>query len=334
MSRKNHKSLATQQPPTIIDGTHRGGTSVGEFFVGLFLVTAVVTPALIALSPYNVSVKEVLLTSPFIIASQAIMLAGGCFLYERYGLKHTRFSWLSAFFTFALPGSILYIIGFTSFVKLLPRASAPDGQWPSVFLATLLLSFVFTFFIFFGIVIIKPPALDKRKRVVILVILGTLSMSSLLDESDLVHLLATVAGITAGLWMARWLGKSVGPRLLALRSLWPYIQVMLAPTATFVLGYLMIAFIFAGFMGALYRLDHASFVGIHGEPSFFVFFYYALVTMTTVGYGDIAPASSAARLLSSAAALKALCWVTVVFAAVIAFLQPRFARILKEGNAR
>jgi hypothetical protein len=307
--------------------------SVRGFVVGLLLVAVVLTPALIALSPYSESPILVALTSPFIVAFMAMFSAAGCYLYERYGAKRARFSWSSAFLTFALPGTILNVLGFASVVRLMPAAESTSSTPASVFMAILAFSFVMNFFMFFAIVIIKPTVLDSRKRVAILIIMFTLFIGPAFGQPRYLQVPAAMAGITLGLWAARFMGKRIGPMLLVLRSLWPYIKAMMAPTATFILGYLMIAFIFAGFMGALYRVDPASFNGVRGDqPSFFVFFYYTLVTMTTVGYGDIAPASTFARILSSSAALVSLCWVTVVFAAVIAFLQPRFARILSQAT--
>jgi len=331
-NRKNRKTLPRQHAtPPAADRLH-GDTSFRAFLTGLFVVTALVTPVMIALAPRSIAFGEVVLTASLIVGGLVILLASGCVLYERYGLKRQSVSWSGAFFTFAFPGSIIQVIGFAGTFRLFPLATAKHEPWPSIFAATLVLTFVYAFFTQLAFLVIKPTAIDKPARIVIIVAAWTAAFASKLGRPYLAHIPAAIVGITAALLMARICGRHVGRILLVPRSLWPYVRVMLVPTATFTVGYLMIASVFAGLMGTLYRFDDASFVGVGPDPSFFVFLYYTVTTMTAVGYGDITPASSLARLLSSAATFTALCWVTVVFAAMIAFLQPRFARILKAAD--
>jgi len=302
--------------------------------MGLLLVTATVTPALVALSPYSVSFATVTHTSPLIVAAFALASACGGYLYERYGVKAAKISWYAIFFTFALPATIINVVGFACMVRLVGAVASPKAPVLIVLIATLLFALFLAFFMMFAIAIVKPTVLDKRWRWGILVALYAITVGKASSAAFVVALPAALGGAAAGLWLARALGKRIGSLLLVLRSLWPYVRAMIGPTLAFLIGYLMIAFIFAGLAGLVYRLDPTSFNGVGRQPPFSVFFYHTVVTMTTVGYGDITPVSSLARCVSGATALVALCWLTVVFAAVIAFLQPRFAKIASEMTQR
>jgi ion channel len=62
------------------------------------------------------------------------------------------------------------------------------------------------------------------------------------------------------------------------------------------------------------------------------FFYFSVVTIATLGYGDITPASGIARALVSTEVALGVGWITIVFAAVMSHLQPRFAEIAKQQH--
>lgn len=54
-----------------------------------------------------------------------------------------------------------------------------------------------------------------------------------------------------------------------------------------------------------------------------------MVTIVTLGYGDIIPKSEIARSLVIIESIVGIGWITVIFAAVLAHLQPRFSVIAK-----
>ena len=68
-----------------------------------------------------------------------------------------------------------------------------------------------------------------------------------------------------------------------------------------VVGYLLVGLTWAYVYDLLAVLRPGSFTGIHGisQGSYPAFLYFSFVTLTTVGYGEIAPVSSAARALSN-----------------------------------
>jgi hypothetical protein len=95
------------------------------------------------------------------------------------------------------------------------------------------------------------------------------------------------------------------------------------PIGSFALGYLVIAFIFAGLFSSVWRGDLTAFKGLPEHPHFIDFVYYSVMTISTTGYGDVTPQSSSAKVLASTEALVGLAWTIVVFAAVLTVVQRR-----------
>jgi voltage-gated potassium channel len=93
---------------------------------------------------------------------------------------------------------------------------------------------------------------------------------------------------------------------------------MAVPLGTFVCGYIAIIIIFTGFYGALNQIAPGAFKGFSDDANFLEILYFSIVTATTVGYGDISPASGAARCLVGLQAILCLGWVVVVFVALTA----------------
>jgi len=146
-------------------------------------------------------------------------------------------------------------------------------------------------------------------------------------------LLWTVGGgicgaITAppGLVAARWLR----PRLEVFGDLMPYLRGMWVPLGGFGPGAFAILFVFACLFGVAWRVGPQSFRGLPPNASFGYFLYFSLETITTLGYATVAPASPAVRILLSIELMLGIGWITVFFAVLIAYLQPRFERIAKE----
>ena len=129
-----------------------------------------------------------------------------------------------------------------------------------------------------------------------------------------------------GLVAARWLR----PRLQVFGDLMPYLRGMWVPLGGFGLGYFAILFLFACLYGVAWRADPQSFHGLPSDASFGYFLYFSLETITTLGYATIAPASPTVRILLSIELMLGVGWITVFFAVLIAYLQPRFERIAKE----
>lgn len=153
---------------------------------------------------------------------------------------------------------------------------------------------------------------------VVSVVLVTLSWSSLRWWSLLV-----TPGFLLGIELGELLGRAVRRWVLALEQVWEIARRMGPPIGGFALGYLVIAFIFAGLFASIWRADFAAFKGLPDRPYFIDFVYYSVMTISTTGYGDVTPQSPPAKILASAEALIGLAWTVVVFAAVFTVVQRR-----------
>ena len=110
-----------------------------------------------------------------------------------------------------------------------------------------------------------------------------------------------------------------------MEEVWALARRMGPAIGGFALGYLVIAFTFADLFAAVWRADSTAFKGLPEHPSLIDFAYYSVMTISTTGYGDVAPQSPPAKLLASAEAIIGLAWTVVVFAAVLIVVQRRLA---------
>lgn len=132
-------------------------------------------------------------------------------------------------------------------------------------------------------------------------------------------------------------------QLSVLTRLSAYLRILAKPFAWFLVGYIVIIVIFGSWYWAIDagtcagRLDCKrpfSGAGLGDAPSFADFLYFSLVTAATVGFGDVVPESQVARVACSLEVIVGLAWITVVFAAVVAWAQPRFAALDESADQR
>lgn len=90
--------------------------------------------------------------------------------------------------------------------------------------------------------------------------------------------------------------------------------------------YMLIGLIWASLYFFLTLIDHQAFEGLTKsnasdlnvlEIAFLDFLYYSYVTLSTLGYGDITPMSSAARALASLEAICGVMYVAVLIASLV-----------------
>lgn len=192
---------------------------------------------------------------------------------------------------------------------------------------------------------------------------STLAVESEIDRTRLffVVLLGFFMGITMsagfiysrGLWEALWVavvlvatstlgvpfGTLIGlwlrPRLVKFADVWLYLREMGVFLVGFAVGYLGIALIFAGWFWSIWKVSPiGSFNGLPSNPKFGHFFYFSVITIGTLGYGDITPTSPLARALAVFEVVVGIGWITVVFAAVMSHLQPRLTDVAARRHAR
>lgn len=148
-----------------------------------------------------------------------------------------------------------------------------------------------------------------------------------------------IVGPPVGLggWLGGWpgwrLGDLVGRGLQAFSKTYPYIERIAPSAAGFTVGYVLIVLWFAGCFASAHRLlDRAGFSGFSNLPNdhFWTFFYFSMQTMTTLGYTEIRPTSPLTQVLVFMEAIAGVGWTVVVFAGVIAYLEPIFAQLNEE----
>lgn len=131
------------------------------------------------------------------------------------------------------------------------------------------------------------------------------------------------------------LGMVIGKQLLpwhnALRAIWTQLRQMGSAILGFALGYFLTVALFALWYAVAWKLDETCLTGFH-NPSLWDFGYFSLITMATVGYGDILPVSLPVRALVSLEILAGIGWTLVAFAAVLNVIQSqgrqqRFSRL-------
>jgi Ion channel len=135
--------------------------------------------------------------------------------------------------------------------------------------------------------------------------------------------------------LAWFLGEWLRPRLRVLVGVFRILQQMWEALLAFLLGYAAIIFIFACFYAAAWQHNRVSaFQGINlispVPPSFGQFVYFSVVTMATLGYGDVIPSDALTRTLACIEVVIGVGWVTVVLSAASALARPRVNQMLKE----
>lgn len=128
-------------------------------------------------------------------------------------------------------------------------------------------------------------------------------------------------------------GAWLKPRLRVLGNIFRILRQMWEALAAFLLGYAALVFVFACFYAAAWQYDPVrAFRGVDAvhHPSFADFIYFSVVTMSTVGYGDVIPANALTRTLACFEVVLGIGWVTVVLSAAAALVRPKVDLVLKH----
>ncbi len=153
----------------------------------------------------------------------------------------------------------------------------------------------------------------------ITVIIATGNSTAFDTHSITIGTLIILSGLI-GMFFGVAAGRAILPRMLIYKHLIVYLRIMRDGAIAYGIGYISIAALFATFYWASHRFDGSSLSNLP-SATFGNFFYFSLVTIATVGYGDIAPATPLCKTIASVEILVGLAWTLVVFAALVFYLQ-------------
>ncbi len=132
------------------------------------------------------------------------------------------------------------------------------------------------------------------------------------------------------LWLfGIWLGKKFGlfTRKLTLSG-WAVLsdfKVLGISGIFFILGYILITLSYSGIYASIWKYNNYAFGGdgFPSTPHFFDFFYFSVVTISTVGYGDIVPCITLSKAIAISEVFLGVTWITLVLALTISRLSKR-----------
>jgi len=176
-----------------------------------------------------------------------------------------------------------------------------DQPWLfSIFLSTVLLA---------GVWAIS----QNRRQLIALAVLAVVAMGGLLGDLMLDwttrYSVAMIAATIYFAWIAMILSRDVfkESRRVSADMVYGGINV-----------YLLAGLAFGSAFAALATIVPGSFNGLGADSPFGDAIYYSIVTITTLGYGEITPVSPIARMLASSEALLGQLYVAILLARLVA----------------
>lgn len=114
-----------------------------------------------------------------------------------------------------------------------------------------------------------------------------------------------------------------------------YIAILIKPFLIFFIGYVMLAFLYAGIYNLIYECSPLSLSLPERQIHFLDLLIYSLDTMTTGGNSAVNAHSTLVQAVNTANVLTAIIWMTVMLAATIAYTSEFFSEISKrhKGNS-
>ena len=167
-------------------------------------------------------------------------------------------------------------------------------------------------------------------------------LPTLANIKSLPEFLRIIIGLTAIMaqWFGVWLGRLIGKLTRALTiSGWGVVsdlRILGSAGFFFIVGYLFISLFYSTLFAAIWRSNISSFSGdgLSNTPDLFDFIYFSIVTIATLGYGDIIPRSTLARAVAMSEVLIGLVWVTLVLASTVARLTKKHSDINESDPKR
>lgn len=184
----------------------------------------------------------------------------------------------------------------------------------------------------------RPPAWLALAAVTMMVLLSLFLVLSGeeagIGDAGLVVLVRCIVVPVAVFVCARTVAAWLHPRLLVYGQLVAYLRVMWVPIGGFAIGYLVIIVLFAGFYGMLAHFSPGAFTGVGEDGGIMTWVSFAFFTGVGRDYTGIAPVSTGAQALVGAQLIPSIGWALVVFAAVMAYIQPQLEQIARRDAER
>ncbi|EKD78205.1 MAG: hypothetical protein ACD_42C00002G0004 [uncultured bacterium] len=165
--------------------------------------------------------------------------------------------------------------------------------------------------------------------VVLMVYLFVRLYFRLIHDSTAFEFFHFTLGFSVGLLTAIVIHIILTRNLLVFEKLSYYLDVMAKPVIAFFLGYLLIMFIFAGLYTMVYFTYNDAFTRLSSDV-FGDLLFYSFSTITGLGISVIVPHKPIVLFLTIAENFLGLVWMSVVFAAALAYLQSPFQRISRQ----
>jgi hypothetical protein len=127
---------------------------------------------------------------------------------------------------------------------------------------------------------------------------------------------AAVPALTASLALAFLLTRATFRALLA------HPRADAEALAGAVFGYFLLALLWAELYAAIALASPGAFAAPEGRPDAAAFLYFSLVTLTTLGYGDIQPAAPFARIAAGLQAAVGTLYVAVLIGRIVGAFGP------------
>lgn len=191
------------------------------------------------------------------------------------------------------------------------QVAAPDADW----------SRFVTIALGAAILLVSAWAAQARRPLV----RGAALVAGLLALVALVALLVTGEVSSATAALVNGLLVAFAPAVLAsgvVRDIRAEGQVSL-PTLSGVLAiYLLVGMLFSFLEGATAALESEPFFSEVSNPGRSDFLYFSYITLSTTGYGDLAPATDVGRMLAVTESLLGQIYLVTVVALIVANLRP------------
>lgn len=142
-------------------------------------------------------------------------------------------------------------------------------------------------------------------------------------------LLALLLGVAISSILLRFVYLSVRKNIRVFRRVTHYLGVMTKPVTAFFLGYIVIILFFTGLYSLMDAIETNAFKHLV-EKDFWQYLFFSYNTITAWGGSGIIPTSELSMALSILENFIGLIWITVIFAATLAYLQRPFIDISKK----